>query len=261
MHVIPFTSRYYCLLISVAFIFSTSDSTILGFMIYNTKGWHKYIELTNYTKFLEKFTAAQMVKKLSAFFGTRKFFSLTCSQDPPMISIPNQVVPILTLKHNFFKIHFNIILPSKLMFLFSYGHWRLNIFSDQTEYGMQLSKYMLAWTKHLGGSWTTTDYENGACLLRKSLSGLRSTWRLRTRPCEANRRVTERRASTFVRKRHLPIAQKPFKKQRTFSSLIGRVWRDNSFQMEYEGFWRWCVIICKIILLDFVHSPNYKIIN
>jgi hypothetical protein len=33
------------------------------------------------------------------------------------------------------------------------------------------------------------------------------------------------------------------------------------FHSKSEGFWRWCVKKCKIVLLDFVHHLNYKIIN
>jgi hypothetical protein len=28
--------------------------------------------------------------------------------------------------------------------------------------------------------------------------------------------------------------------------------------MKSEGFWQWCVIICKIVFLDFVHHLNYR---
>jgi hypothetical protein len=29
----------------------------------------------------------------------------------------------------------------------------------------------------------------------------------------------------------------------------------------FEGFWRWCVIICKIVLLEFVHRQNFNVIK
>jgi hypothetical protein len=32
-------------------------------------------------------------------------------------------------------------------------------------------------------------------------------------------------------------------------------------QYKSEDFWRWCVIICKTVLLGFVHRLNYKIIK
>jgi hypothetical protein len=37
-----------------------------------------------------------------------------------------------------------------------------------------------------------------------------------------------------------------------------RVWASSLVRMKSEGFWRWCVIICKIVFLDFVHRLYFN---
>ena len=59
---------------------------------------------------LEKLTSSQLVKKRSAFYGTRS--SLPHSQVPTTCPYLSQIDPVHTLTSHFLQIHINIIIPS-----------------------------------------------------------------------------------------------------------------------------------------------------
>ena len=62
------------------------------------------------TVLLEKLTGLQLVKKFSAFHGTRRF--VTTLKRPPPVSIPGQPNPVHLLTSHLLEIHPNIIHPS-----------------------------------------------------------------------------------------------------------------------------------------------------
>jgi len=67
--------------------------------------------LTPWSTVLEKLTGFQLVKKFSAFYGTRRFITAFTSAPTFPCPGPARSSPCLP-RSNFLKIHLNIIIPS-----------------------------------------------------------------------------------------------------------------------------------------------------
>jgi len=99
---------------------------------------------------VDKLIVAHLLKKLFAFYGTRKFITMF-NKSPPLDPILSQMNPADIFTPSFFQTHLNIILPSTILspeFVSSRQVFRLTVCTD-----MHLSSVMriYALTSHPPG--------------------------------------------------------------------------------------------------------------